>query len=126
MPFGKLRIKARVRPSRGAYDAETVKEAIIGAWSPLQRELNKEENKANVEQMITHFNDYDEDEDLGDCLFSESADEFKLAIVSFLPEEKMNYFEELFKEEVFDKQSIIDSIDQNVKNAQIAQSTKFE
>ena len=79
MPFRKIR--ARVKKARG-FSSESIKEAIIVHWDELQEMLNDKENAADLEQMKAHFNDWDENEELGDCLHSINAEELESAICS--------------------------------------------
>ena len=110
MGFGTKKIKAKARAGRGSLDAQAIEEALIGAWEALQDELDEQE-EAVQDQIKAHFNNFNACGNLGDLLFGDASD-FTSAVGNLKADEKSAYFEELFAQEIFDKQSIQDSLEQ--------------
>ena len=111
MGFGKLNIKAKAKPARGSLDAQSVEEALIDSWEALQDGLDEQEDGID-QQIKDHFNNFRPGSNLGDSLFGE-VDEFQSAVANLSADEKMQFFDELFAQEIVDKQSILDSLAAN-------------
>ena len=109
MPFGSVKIKAKVNNHRGCLDATAIEEACINSWDDIQDTMaNVPEDVAA--QIKEHFNTMLEDfDDLGDILFGDKSD-FENSIGNLTPDQKKQYMEELVKQEILDGQSIEDSM----------------
>ena len=108
MGFGSLKVKAKAKNGRGSMDAQLIEDALVDSWDTLQDAL--EEQDAGVEEQIKeHFNNLMEGKPLGDLLYGD-ADDFKAEVATMNAGDKMKYFEELFAQDIIDRQSIEDSI----------------
>ena len=106
MGFGKLKVKAKAKNGRGSLDAQLIEEALSDSWDTLQEALQEQDD--GIEQQIKeHFNNIGDE--LGDILYGD-VDDFKNAVSNLSATDKMAYFEELFAQDIIDKQSIEESI----------------
>ena len=108
MGFGKLKVKCRMRGARGTADANSIFRAVIDSWSDLTEatgNLSAEEQQA----VRDHFNNLIEDQDdLGDILFGDDADEFEQRVIQLDAPLQTRYADELVNAEIIDIQHMDD------------------
>ena len=108
MGFGKLKVKCRMRGARGTADANSIFRAVIDSWSDLTEatgNLSAEEQQA----VRDHFNTLIEDQDdLGDILFGDDADEFEQRVIQLDAPLQTRYADELVNAEIIDIQHMDD------------------
>ena len=104
MGFGKLKVKCRMRGARGTMDANSIFKAVIDSWKDLAEACG---NLAPEEQQAVrdHFNNLIEDnDDLGDILFGDDADEFEQRVIQLDGQLQTRYADELVSAEIIDIQ----------------------
>ena len=108
MGFGSHKVKAKAKNGRGSLDAVAIEDALTNSWDALQ-DSHEEQEDGVEEQIKDHFNNFNAQGNLGDLLFGD-VDDFKAGIATLSATDKQAFFDELFAQEIIDKQSIEDSL----------------
>ena len=88
---------------RGSLDAALIEIAIKDNWSDLCDHFDAEDDSVNNE-MKGHFNE--KFPGAGDALLEDDSDDFSGLLANLSVDEKMAIFDELFDQNVIDKESL--------------------